>query len=131
MSVIRGGGGFNGESHQLRDRREVYNAELFGIKHATQKFDTDTQTVRVFTNFTHRLHFIASKTTRGGRTSLYENGLYRRGGEICSRVPGHQGLPGKEADHWANLGGGGLYMVQAAASKSPFRCCFISFVSDF
>jgi hypothetical protein len=46
--------GFNGGSYQLGDNKEVYDAELFGIamviRHAAQRFGTDTQKITVFTD---------------------------------------------------------------------------------
>jgi hypothetical protein len=70
--------GFNGESYQLGDNKEVYDAELFGIavaiRHAAQRFGTDTQRITVFTDSQATLHCI-KKSQRGSRTSLYENGL--------------------------------------------------------
>jgi ribonuclease HI len=46
--------GFNGKSYQLGSKKEVYDAELFGIataiRNATQRLDTDTQRITVFTD---------------------------------------------------------------------------------
>jgi hypothetical protein len=46
--------GFNGESYQLWDNKEVYDAELFeiamAIRHAALRFGRNTQKITVYTD---------------------------------------------------------------------------------
>jgi hypothetical protein len=71
--------GFNGENYRLDDNKEVYDAALLGIamaiRHATQRFGTDTQKITVFKDSQAALHRI--KNDKEGSGQAFTRMVYR------------------------------------------------------
>jgi hypothetical protein len=68
---------FNGETCQLGDNKEVYDAKLFGIamaiRHAAQRFGQTPRGLRFLQ--THKLHSVVSKMTRRVQDTLRERSI--------------------------------------------------------
>jgi ribonuclease HI len=116
---------FNGENYQLGDDNEVYDAEMFGIamaiRHAAQRFGTDTQKITVFTDSQAALHRI--KNGKEGPGQAFTRVVYRWKRDFLKKNPTIEtiyrwyrasGVPRNEAaDHWAKQGA----MVQATSES--------------